>query len=86
MRVNLNRGGCLARLGSCEGKAYHIFPLGPHRRLLEKLVNSGSIAGFSGARLLSQNGFGLVNMQNRAKKIGASRLWPDPSMQCEGAS
>ena len=28
--------------------------------------------GISAAQLLSQNGFGLVNMQNRAKKIGAS--------------
>jgi signal transduction histidine kinase len=28
--------------------------------------------GISGAELLSQNGFGLINMQNRAKQIGAS--------------
>jgi signal transduction histidine kinase len=28
--------------------------------------------GISAAQLLSQNGFGLINMQNRAKKIGAS--------------
>ena len=28
--------------------------------------------GISGAELLSQGGFGLTNMQNRAKKIGAT--------------